>query len=166
MKIERLTKSDFDEIISSLEPFWGERHEAMRSTHHPVYLYELGDTAFVIREEGKVIAYLWGFLAQTSATGYVHLVGVHRDHRRRGLARALYRHFTDEARRRGATRLRAMTQPVNRTSIAFHRSIGMRLLGEPNADGIPVVRDYRGPGEDRVVFEMAIMSSTAPIADV
>jgi hypothetical protein len=46
--------------------------------------------------------------------------------------------------------------PGNAHSIAFHTSLGMSLIGQPNADGIPVVQDYAGPGEDRVVFDMSI----------
>lgn len=32
----------------------------------------------------------------------------------------------------------------------------MTLLGEPNDEGIPVIRDMLGPGEDSMVFEMKI----------
>lgn len=37
-------------------------------------------------------------------------------------------------------------------SIAFHKSIGMELTGNGIIDGIPVVFDYSGPGEHRIVF--------------
>ena len=37
-------------------------------------------------------------------------------------------------------------------SIAFHRSLGMQLLGEPSTDGIPIVPNYAGRGVSRVVF--------------
>jgi len=40
--------------------------------------------------------------------------------------------------------------------VKFHGKIGMTLIGEENQDGIPVVKDYAGPGEDRVVFEKQI----------
>jgi hypothetical protein len=41
-------------------------------------------------------------------------------------------------------------------SIAFHKSLGMKLLGEPNMDGIPIVPDYAGRGASRVVFWKSI----------
>jgi len=32
----------------------------------------------------------------------------------------------------------------------------MKLLGERNADGIKVIKDYSAPGQDRIVFEKEI----------
>jgi hypothetical protein len=60
-------------------------------------------------------------------------------------------------RARGCTKLKAVTDPSNANSIAFHAvKIGMEMQGVPNRDGVRVVKDYAGPGEDRVVFEKAI----------
>jgi hypothetical protein len=52
--------------------------------------------------------------------------------------------------------VKAITTPSNLESIAFHKSLGMQLLGEPNSDGIPVAPDYAGRGAPRVVFWKAI----------
>jgi GNAT superfamily N-acetyltransferase len=104
-----------------------------------------------------VIAYLFGLRSQTEPAGYVHLVAVREGYRRRGLARQLYRHFIEFARARGCREVKAITTPGNARSIAFHTALGMRMEGEPNAEGVPVVRDYSGPGEDRVVFRMAVV---------
>ncbi|MGC8487229.1 MAG: GNAT family N-acetyltransferase [Clostridia bacterium] len=56
------------------------------------------------------------------------------------------------ARASGCTRLKAITSPGNAASIAFHRRMGFTLLGDPDDRGVPVVRDYSGPGVDRVVM--------------
>jgi hypothetical protein len=40
-------------------------------------------------------------------------------------------------------------------SIAFHKSFGIQLLGEP-IDGLPVIADYAGRGTPRVVFWKSI----------
>jgi L-amino acid N-acyltransferase YncA len=72
--------------------------------------------------------------------------------RRRRLAQRLFAHFVQLSRDHGCTHVKAITTPSNSGSIAFHRSLGMQLLGEPNADGIPVVPDYAGRGAARVVF--------------
>ena len=53
---------------------------------------------------------------------------------------------------RGCGALKAITTPENAASIAFHRRLGMSLAGEPGPDGVPVVADYAGPGQPRVVF--------------
>ena len=43
-------------------------------------------------------------------------------------------------------------KPTNLESIAFHKNIGMELTGNDVIDGVPVILDYSGPGEHRVVF--------------
>ena len=152
MPISQATKADFDQIVTEIADFWGS--DRTLHLHQPSLIYEFGDTAFVIRDGVRVTAYLFGYLAQTGPTAYVHLVAVRRDCQGQGLGRQLYAHYIEVARARGCTALKAITTPTNQASIAFHIRLGMTLRGEPNADGIPVVRDYSGPGLDRVVFHL------------
>ena len=154
MDITNCTKSDFDQILNDFGDFWD--NDRTVSMHHPTLLYEFGNSAFIIRENDKVLAYLFGFISQTEPVGYVQLLAVREDYRKQGLGRRLYDHFKRYAREHGCKKLKAITSPVNSLSIAFHRGIGMRLLGQPNADGLPVVKDYAGPGKDRVVFKKDI----------
>ena len=154
MQIERCTKADFDRIVSDHADFWDS--DLTRQLHHPMLIFEFGDTAYVIRDGETVAAYLFGFYAQTGPVAYVHLVGVRPAYRRRGLARRLYEHFITQARRHGCTRLKATAAPTNEPSIRFHTALGMEMTGTPNADGVPVVKDYLRPGVDRVVFQMGI----------
>jgi GNAT superfamily N-acetyltransferase len=141
VSVERASIEDLATVADEPHAFWGERE--LPALHHPLLVHEFGETAFVVREEGgRVIAYLFGLLTP-ARVGYIHLVAVREGHRRAGLARALYGHFAAVARDLGATSLKAFTQPVNTTSIAFHRSLGF-LVSE--------VPDYVGPGELRVVF--------------
>jgi RimJ/RimL family protein N-acetyltransferase len=149
-RIGRLTKRDFDEIISELPEFWGD--ERTMVFHHPIFLHEFGNTAYVIKEEGKVAAYLFGFISQTAPVAYVHLIGIRNAHKRKGLGRELYAHFIAYAGSQGCKELKAITTPTNGGSIAFHKSLGMKLNGEAMENGIAVVKDYSGPGQHRVVF--------------
>jgi L-amino acid N-acyltransferase YncA len=80
-------------------------------------------------------------------------VAVRASARRRHLAHQLFDHFIECARRRGCRHIKAITTPSNSGSIAFHKSLGMQLLGAPNSDGIP---DYAGRGAPRVVFWKSI----------
>jgi predicted GNAT superfamily acetyltransferase len=68
------------------------------------------------------------------------------------LARRLYDHFAVFAEMQGCTELKSITTPGNKGSIAFHRAQGMTLTGKPNRDGIPVIENYAGLGQYRVVF--------------
>jgi GNAT superfamily N-acetyltransferase len=154
MEIRLCTKADFDQIIDDIADFWG--NDRVKNLHNPVYLYEFGNTAYVAKEGDKVIGYLFGLFSQTEPVAYVKFIGVRLSHQKRGIGRRLYEHFTRFARTKGCTELKAITSPANKGSIAFHRAIGMELQGEPDKDGLPVVRDYGGPGVDRVVFTRKI----------
>ncbi|MBI3014948.1 MAG: GNAT family N-acetyltransferase [Candidatus Tectomicrobia bacterium] len=150
MEVAGCTMEDFHQIVSHIAEFWGS--DRTLHLHHPMFVHEFGDTAYVVKDGSDVAAYLFGFLSQTEPTAYVHLVGVRTPYRRRGLARQLYEHFISVALSRGCKKLKAITTPGNLGSIAFHRALGMEMIGTANEQGIPVVRDYAGPGQGRVVF--------------
>jgi len=151
VELDRCTHQDFLDILTDLEDFWGS--DRARPVHHPMFVHEFGDTAWVVREDDRVLAYLFGFWSQTEPIGYIHLVAVRRSHHRRGIGRWLYEQFEARARERGCTGLKALTPAFNADSIAFHRRLGFTLLGEPNEEGVPVAQDYFGPGIPRVVFQ-------------
>lgn len=150
MELERCTRDDFLSILVDLQDFWGT--DRARAVHHPMFVHEFGDTAWVIREDGQIIAYLFALWSQTEPVGYIHLVGVRGSHQRRGIGRLLYEHFETLARERGCIALKAITPPVNIDSVEFHRRLGFSLLGEPDAEGLPLIEDYYAPGAPRVVF--------------
>ncbi|MFD8327740.1 hypothetical protein [Streptomyces lydicus] len=54
----------------------------------------------------------------------------------------------------GRTRIRCITSPDNRASLAWHTRMGFRPEPGDRTDehGVPVHRDYDGPGLDRVSF--------------
>jgi len=154
MEITLCTKADFDQIITDIVDFWGS--ERTKSLHNPILLYEFGNSAFVVKEGEKVVGYLFGFISQTEPVGYVKFIGVRQSYQKRGIGKKLYEHFARFAKEKGCKELKAITSPTNKVSVAFHKSIGMRLLGEPNEEGVPVVRNYSGPGIDRAVFRKKI----------
>jgi ribosomal protein S18 acetylase RimI-like enzyme len=141
MEIRGLTKKDFDYIVSVLDRWWG---GPSREQAHPVFFYELGEHALIADEGGEVIGFLLGFIAPTEPkVAYVHLVGIHPDHRRKGVGKQLYQVFTDRARAAGAARVKAITNVGHESSIAFHRALGFGATEEPH---------YAGPHRARVVF--------------
>jgi len=154
-KIELCSISDYSQIINDICDFWGS--DRTLGIHHPFLIYEFGNTAFVIKEAEKVIAYLFGFFSQTENSAYVHLIAVREQYQKMGLGELLYNHFIEIAKSNKITKVKAITKPVNSKSINFHKNkIGMTLLGEPNNNGINVVKSYSGVNEDRVVFEKNI----------
>jgi ribosomal protein S18 acetylase RimI-like enzyme len=153
-EISLCTSEDYFQILDELPEFWDGRDT--RALHHPFVIHEFGNSAVVIRDGSRVLAYLFGFLSQREPVGYVHTIAVRASARRRRLAQRLFDHFVEFAREHDCTHVKAITTPSNAGSIAFHKSLGMELLGEPNAAGIPVIGDYAGRGTPRVVFWKAI----------
>lgn len=146
MEIRELSARDFGVIVGELDDFWAA--DRTRELHHPTFVHEFGETAFVAHEHGKIVGYLMGFLSQArEPVGYIHLVAVRRTHRRRGVAEKLYRHFAGVAETRGASALKAITTAVNTDSLAFHQSMGFAT---------DMVTEYAGPGQDRVVMTCRI----------
>ncbi|MDJ1469177.1 GNAT family N-acetyltransferase [Xanthocytophaga flava] len=152
MLIENCTIDDFNQITRDIIDFWGS--DRTLSMHHPYLVHEFGNTAFVIRNNGVVIAYLFGFFSQTESVGYVHLIGVREQYQKQGLGELLYANFIQLSKSKGIQKLKAVTTPTNTKSINFHqKKIGMTLLGLPNSEGINVIRGYSGPDKETVVFE-------------
>jgi GNAT superfamily N-acetyltransferase len=146
--------SDFLQILAEIEDFWGSNRTL--SYHHPMFVNEFSNTSFVIKNNKNVIAYLFGFISQTEQTGYVHLIGVRQNHQNKGLGKLLYRHFIQYLKNIGIQNLKAITTPTNEKSINFHLSIGMQMTGIETENGIKVIKDYSGLGQDRVVFKMKL----------
>lgn len=129
-----------EEVLASLRAFWGGRD--VRHLHHPLWFRQFGGAALAVRDEvGCLTGYLLG--APTPFGGYVHVIAILPALRGRGLGRALYAQFASGLSASGPMTVEAITVPTNTPSIAFHRRLGFTAT---------VVRDYAGPGEDRVHF--------------
>jgi len=148
MRTRRITKPDFDRIVEVIDHWWG---GPISTFAHPIFFYELGKHALIAEEDASdggddegMIGFLLGFIAQEPVrTGYVHLVGIHPDHRRRGVGRVLYKTFTEECRAAGCERMKAITTMGNEGSIQFHLALGWETHE---------IHDYAGPGRTRMVF--------------
>jgi ribosomal protein S18 acetylase RimI-like enzyme len=149
MDVRRITKVDFDRIVEVIDHWWG---GPISTFAHPIFFYELGGEALVVEEGDLMIGFLLGFLAKNAQggpgeigtrIGYVHLVGIHPDYRRRGVGRLLYDRFTQDSRAADCVGMKAITAPGNEGSIRFHVALGW---------DVREVDDYAGPGRRRVVF--------------
>jgi N-acetylglutamate synthase-like GNAT family acetyltransferase len=156
--------ADHPRILRALDEWWGglggEAGRRERSLLLPrLFLQHFADTSYIVeRADGSLGAFLIGLHSQSRPdVAYVHFVGVAPDLRRRGLAASLYERFLDAARAAGARKVQAITSPSNVTSQAFHQGIGFELdASETVVDGLPVQRDYDGPGIDRVAFTLQL----------
>jgi GNAT superfamily N-acetyltransferase len=117
MDITSCTKADYDQIVTHIQEFWG--GDRTLNLHHPMFVYEFGNSTYIIKDGNQVAAYLFGFISQMEPTAYVYLVGVREPYRRRGLARRLYDHFVRFALIQGCTELKAITTPTTRSPLHF-----------------------------------------------
>ncbi len=152
MDVRPITKGDFDRVVEVIDHWWG---GPIGTFAHPIFFYELGGAALVVEEGSLMIGFLLGFVvAGASAAGpvrtsgdahcgYVHLVGIHPDFRRRGVGRLLYDRFTRDCRAAQCAGMKAITTPGNEGSIRFHVALGWDMQE---------VDDYAGPGRRRIVF--------------
>jgi len=140
MIIRGIEKRDFDYIVSVFDNWWGGPSSEKAS---PFFFHELGQYALIAEEDGQVIGFLLGLVAAGSRTGYVHLVGIDPNHRRRGVGKRLYQHFYDLCQRSGLHELKAIGMVGHEASARFHTALGFEVRD---------VNDYAGPGRARVVF--------------
>ncbi|WP_051831745.1 GNAT family N-acetyltransferase [Streptomyces violens] len=151
--------SDHAVLQGALTDWWGgqggEAGGQQRRLLLPrLFLQHFSETSFYVERATALRAFLIGFLSQSDPeTAYIHFVAVHPEEQRGGLGSALYRRFFDVARGHGRSRVRAITSPANRNSIAYHTRMGFRIEpGDRTEDGVGVCTDYDGPGLDRVSF--------------
>jgi ribosomal protein S18 acetylase RimI-like enzyme len=144
------TPEDYDLVIGVVDAWWGGRR--MAASVPRLFFQHFQPTNFVAESAGRLVGFLCGFRSQTRSTqAYVHFVGVSPEGRRRGIGRALYARFFDTARALGCSEVQCVTSPRNTLSLAFHRSLGFEILpGDTQLDDVSYVKDYDGPGEDRV----------------
>ena len=156
MQIRKAREFDYDPIISVLDAWWGGRN--MAAMLPKLFFKHFNETSFVAELNSDRVGFLIGFLSDTySNEAYIHFVGVHPDHRKNGIGRALYESFFEIIRQKKRTVIRSVTSPVNRNSTAFHRRMGFELEPTIEQSGdIPIHRNYDGPGEDRVLLIMRL----------
>jgi GNAT superfamily N-acetyltransferase len=140
MQTRPLTKADYDQIVTVIDRWWGGPTSALA---HPMFFYELGRMARVVELDGLLVGFLLGFICPDASVGYVHLVGIHPDYRRRGVAKLLYRSFEEDCVREGCRRLKAITTLGNEGSVRFHLALDWTMTE---------MEDYAGPGRLRIVF--------------
>ncbi|MGH4029407.1 N-acetyltransferase family protein [Actinomycetota bacterium Odt1-20B] len=165
---------DHPAIVAAVQTWWTDRTPAqMRELSlllPKLFLQFFSRTSLVVEDPdspgapdhpsgraGRTVrAFLVGFHpseADAPDEAYIHFVGVDPALRGQGVARALYETFFRQAADAGRTRVRSVTSPTNTGSLAFHRALGFTLEpGDREVDGLPVHKDYDGPGLDRVCF--------------
>ena len=161
-RIRQLSTADYSSVISVIDQWWGGRQ--MADLLPRLFFEHFSDTSFADERDSQLVGFLAGFISQSrSGEAYIHFVGVDPAQRGSGLGRLLYQAFFEAAKARGCVLVRAVTSPVNRGSVAFHRRMGFQLEpGDAQVDGIPVFSGYDGPAGDRVRFIRSLRAPESP----
>lgn len=150
--IRQAEPSDYQPIIAVINYWWGGRR--MADMLPRLFFVHFRPTSFVAENQGHIVGFIVGFVSQTlPREAYIHFAGVHPEFRQKGLGRSLYEKFFMTVEQLGCDVVRCVTSPMNTNSIAFHKRLGFSPADSQDmADGVPVIKDYDGPGEDRVLF--------------
>lgn len=156
MKIRALQETDHRAIVRVVDEWWGGRRVSEKLPR--LFFRYFGETSFAVEEDGRIVAFLVGFVSSAEGgEAYIHFVGVDPEYRGREIGRGLYEAFFEEARWCGCHRMRSVTSPVNKGSIAFHGRMGFDIEpGDGEVDGVSVHEDYDGDGGAKVVFVKAL----------
>lgn len=151
----RPTEADYLAINRVIDDWWGGRQ--LDHLLPRLWLQHFTGTSWLAEAtDGRLAGFLIGFLSPDRPdVAYCHLVATNPNLRRRGLGRALYERFYDDARAGGRSMVSAITWPANRTSIAFHRALGFEVQGGPetqNLYGTPARAGYDFDREDRAIL--------------
>ena len=153
-QIRHATPSDYGRVIQHVNAWWGGRE--MAPMLPKLFFLHFEGTSFVAEDDdGKLVAFLIGFLSQTDPDGGVHPLRRRRSGAARlGLGRALYERFFD-----GRARRRPHARPLRH--VARQRGVGRvprvaRLRRRERRRGLR--RPGRGP---RAVREAPGLSFTS-----
>ena len=139
--IRHAEPADYARVVAVVDEWWGGRE--MAAMLPKLFFVHFRDTSFVAEDDGRLAGFLCGFRSQTfDDEAYVHFVGVDPAQRGSGLGRELYERFFEAVRPR--TVVRAVTSPVNESSVAFHRALGFEVER--------VDENYDGQDEPRVLL--------------
>jgi ribosomal protein S18 acetylase RimI-like enzyme len=155
LTFRRPVEADHARIVEQVDDWWGGRR--LHDLLPRLWFQHFSGTSWTVLDDGgQPVGFLVGFVSPDHPDeAYIHMVGVHPNHRRAGLGRALYARFIGDVEACGVRRIRSITWPGNRVSVAFHRSMGFRPDEGPGTQrlyGTPAYPDYDGHGDDRVAF--------------
>ena len=155
----RPTEADYPGMVRVIDDWWGGRR--MDILLPRLWLQHFTGTSWLAETaDGHLAGFLVGFHSPDHAeVAYCGLISTNPNLRHRGVGRALYERFFDDARRAGRRQVRAITWPGNRASIAFHRALGFDVEAGPgsqNLYGTPAQAGYDFDREDRTILVRAV----------
>lgn len=128
-----------------------------------LFFQHFSNTCLILENHEQLAGFLVGFCSQVSPKeAYIHFAGVHPMFRGQGNGRRLYDEFFSLLinSEPNISTVCAVTSPINKCSVAFHRAMGFEVTPGPKHDSnFTYFSDYDGPEQDRVVFQKHLKAS-------
>ena len=158
MKIEPLTLDRIGEVIALMTlgaPFVRVRTESDYWLYAQLFS---GTCPISLDDDGAVTGCIIAFRSQDEPDDvYIQDVMVHPDRRRQGIAAMLLASVRNVAETLGCRRLYLTSEPENTAAHAAWTSRGfVNVPGDDIHDGVWIIRDFKGPGRDRAVYELRL----------
>lgn len=113
-----------------------------------------GTTSFLTSLDGALTGGVLACINQGNPEElYIDQVAVQQEWRGRGVTGLLLEAVGEEGRRRGCRRVWLSTDPANPAAKVWPRHGFALLRGNDEVNGLPVTRDFKGPGKHRAIFE-------------
>jgi GNAT superfamily N-acetyltransferase len=157
MKIVRLGQDLIPEVIALMErgaPYIRPR----TASDYWAYARLFSSTCPLALVDEQVVGAVMAFRSQDDPDDvYVQDVMVDPDHRREGIAHQLIVSVRDRATAWGCRRLYLTSEPANTAAHATWLALGFtNVAGDVVIGGVSVKVDFKGPGKDRAVYELAL----------
>lgn len=121
-----------------------------------LYASLFSSTCPVALADSQVVGAIIAFRSQDNPDDvYAQDVMTHPEYRSRGVTRALMTHLRDRAKEWGCNRIYLTSEPDNLVARAAWEALGFRnVTGDYAIDGVSVIKDFKGPGKDRAVYQL------------
>ena len=151
MEVARLTAYSVPQIAGVMREG---RPWLPESTDYWLWQACFGSTSFIVSSDRALAGGVLACVNQSKADEvYIDQVAVHQEWRGRGVTGRLLDAVCDEAQRRGCRRVWLSTDPANPAARVWPRYGFALLAGNDEVNGLPVTRDFKGPGKHRALFE-------------
>lgn len=144
--IRRAAPGDLDALVAIEEGAFDSDVMSRRALRR--YLSAPAASLLVAEADGAIAAYVLTSLAKGQKAARLYSIAVARDYGRRGLGRLLLQAAEDDARARGAERLRLEVRRDNHAAATLYRERGYALFAE--------IADYYEDGETALRFEKSL----------
>ena len=141
--------------------------QARTPSDYWLYAELFSNTCPVALAGDDIIGAIIAFRSQTAPGEiYVQDVMTHPRHRRKGVTKVLLGCLVQQAQAWSCKRLYLTSEPSNRAAHGTWLTLGFTNAGgDITIDGVSVVKNFKGPGKDRAVYELMLPdASTGEVA--